>query len=216
LTVSALACLLSSCALGEVGASKLEIEIEVRLVQNEPGTGEGYVVSYDHRAVHTTSDLALESTVSNTSWSGYETCFEPPSRIEWDSAVDFESFGFDDPDFHVVVRNGDVWLLYEPALEFGVVHAGRPACDSADGIAPGTTVGKRFFSGDLVEAAALADENPAYLRDDGLAVGGFVLAVAPPERLTSSEGVQISVERTVEEDDFRISLDVKGRVRAKS
>ena len=209
-----LAVLFAGCGPGLVAAEQLDIDVEVRLEQEEPVSGEGYVVTYRHRADHTTSDLARESKVMNASWSSYETCLEPPHRIEWESSIDFDEAGFDHSDFHVVVRDGQIWLLYDPALEFGIEHVGRPPCDSADGVAAGTTVGKRFFSGDLEEPPSSAGELPVYLWVEELAVGGFVLVAVPLDGISASEGVPIAVDRSMEDGDFKIALRVQGTMRA--
>ena len=193
-------------------AQVIAIDLQVRLEQDEGSGEEGYVASYRHRGVQTTSDLIRESSVLDATWSGYETCYEPPLRVEWKSGIDFESFGFDEPDVHVVIRGADVWFLYDPALEYGVEHPGMPACDSGGAVAPGTTVEKRFFSGDLEDVTPSGDL-PVHLRDEELSVGGFVLTVVPLDRLKLAEKIPIAVERLLEDGDFRISLRVDGTVR---
>ncbi|MDH3254666.1 MAG: hypothetical protein OEM62_06725 [Acidobacteriota bacterium] len=199
------------CDIRDLGAETLHIEVNVRLEQDDRSSGQGYVASYRHRAVHTTSDFIRESTVLDTAWKGHETCYEPPLRIEWESAIDFEDFRYNDPVFHAVWRDEAVWLLYDPALEFGVTHAGQPGCN--DGIEPGTMVEKRFFTGNLQEGAAPNGDLPVYLRDEESAVGGFVLLVLPLEELEDGRTFPIAVDYEAEEPDFDIAMRLHGEVR---
>lgn len=192
---------------------RLEVELRIELEQEDREFGlEGYVARYDHQAVITLDRSTLDSKIMSTHWQGFEHCVDPPLEIEWESEIVFDDFDYAVPEVGVLVRGDDVWLLYHPAREFGVVHPGRPPCGSGDAIPLRSMVAKPFFHGDLQDGAEPISDHPVYVYDDSESWGGFVLAVVPLATLQNGETVPISASYELADDLLLIRMRVEGRL----
>jgi hypothetical protein len=200
-------CFFLGCDITPGAGRGVKIEMQVTIEQKEE-TFEGYTAHYTHEASVARGGITLNSEISNTLWEGYETCQEPAWYIEWDSEIDFEDFRYNEPFFTLLEREGKAWILYEPALEFGVLHPGSPQCVSADSIPAGTWVAKNFFIGDLSDRAVPQGDFPVYYYDQELAAGGFVLATIPLESLESGQTLNFNINYQATEPGFSISLSV--------
>lgn len=194
--------------------SALELELKVALEQHDREFGgEGYSAAYRHLATTTLRGrLTPKSEILDGEWDGYETCQEPPLELKWKSPIDFEAFEYAEPEVGIVIRGAEAWLLYHPSREFGIEHPGRPDCDAADGIAPGTWVARSFFFEDLAEGAQDALDAPIYFEDDRDSWGGFVVAVLPLNELRAGVPIPVSVTYESDSEVFTIRMRIEGVV----
>lgn len=191
-------------------AGRLEVELRIELAYEDREFGiEGYTATYVHRSTVSPPALRFDTAFRNISWSGWERCTEPPLTVDWQSGIDFDDFAYDEPELIALRRGEEIWLLYEPAREFGVEHSGRPACDAFDAIAPGTWVTKNFFSADLAEQAQPAGDFPVYAFDDKEATGGLVLAVISGDDLDSGPH-PIDITYEADTDLYRLAFRAIG------
>lgn len=191
-------------------SERFEVELRVRLNQEDREFGgEGYTASYRHKVTVGLGGTEYQAELTESAWKGYETCQDPPLRIEFESEIDFEALRYNPPDLYALLRGPDVWFLYRTAREFGVQHPGRPGCEGASAIAPGSWVAKNFFSADLEEGAAPEGDLPAYDYDEGKAIGGFVLGVVPLSELESGKTRAFTTTHEAKSDVFEIALRVQ-------
>lgn len=201
----------SHAASAQIGA--LEFEARVVLEQDDhASSGERYLANYLHRATVTLRRTTLKSEIDDTAWEGSEICSEPPLDIAWKSEIDFDPFDFEEPEVGVLVRDGKVWILYHPAREFGVIHPGRPPCDSGDGILRGAMVAKSFYHGDLEEGANPIGDLPVAVYDEDEAFGGFVVAVVSLDQLESGVSRAFDAHYRFSDQGFSIGMAIQMKV----
>jgi hypothetical protein len=194
------------------GGGRFDADLRVRMEQEDRELGEGYTATYRHRVTIGLGGLQSDTAYSESSWEGFETCHDPPLEIDFESEIVFDAFRYSEADLYALRRGSEVWLLYEPAREFGVEHPGRPACDSGDAIQPGTRVAKSFFHADLQDGAQPAPDFPVYHYDDEESFGGFVLAVIPLSELQSGTTGPLTTVYEAEMEIFDIRLSVEAVV----
>ncbi len=189
----------------------VELQIEMEYEDLEFGL-EGYAASYIHTATLTLTGSNLDGEIRQTRWEGFEVCYEPTRRIEWDSDIDFEDLAFTAPEMRALARGNQVWLLYAPAREFGVEDPGGDTCHTMSAMTDREMVMKHFFEADLGDLATPQGDFPVYFYDEEEAFGGIVLAAWPLTELQSGGARQIDIDYSGADSMQKIALRAKGTV----
>lgn len=203
-------------ACGDIAAqagSRLAVELQIEMEYEDLEFGlEGYVASYAHTVTLTLSGFTLDGEITQSNWEGFEVCYEPTRRIEWDSDIDFEDLAFTAPEMRALVRGDQIWILYAPSREFGVEHPGGETCHSMSVTTDREMVTKHFFEADLGDLAAPQGDFPVFFYDEDEAFGGIVLAAWPLAELQSGGTQQIDINYAGADSMLRIALRARGTV----